>query len=202
MNPVVAEQSLRSRILQEVDVADQPDSNLIADGLLDDLSPEEVRHLAVEGLRLRVRKVFCELRDRPSASSSRWDSVAKAQRSGELDLARVSVFTGQSVKWLLDCSAADLADASIYETRVAFAHEAYAEKLDKLGKALKRKTDASVVGDLDPEKVPRYDRRAQARPCSPGCRQGDPQRCLARGEASARPRSGPNLVHRLVHNSS
>jgi hypothetical protein len=155
MVEAVVERSLQSRILEIVDGTTEPNPLAIAEALIDELSADELHALAKYALRERVSQTFREVRRQtglgPSASG-RWAAVREAQASGELDLARVMIFTGRDCKWLLDCTASDLANAADHNLKVAFTYEELAAKFDKASKAILKTKGATVFGDL-PNKV-------------------------------------------------
>lgn len=152
------EPSIRGLILQEMERVAQPDPGQITQSLLDRLDDEAFSRFAEQGLRQRVIHELALLRNRARAasaapSSARWDSVKDSQTSGDLDLARYAVYTGATRKWLLDCTASDLASAAEYHRTRANNDMAIAAGLSNLAGALKKTSGAEVVGDLPETKV-------------------------------------------------
>jgi hypothetical protein len=144
-------------VREAVEGAAQPDSAAIAERVIEDLDAEQLRKLAERGARDYVRNFLSQRRSAPNGNgsngSARWDQVKADVASGELDLARYSVYTGTSRKWLLDCNAADLHGASDWHRERGDCHHATADAMDGLAKTLKQKQGAEVVGDLPEQKV-------------------------------------------------
>src|SRR5690349_15573718 len=116
MGTLDLERSVLGLIRDAVEGAAQPDSTAIAERIMGDLSSDEIERLAESGVRYYVRTYLSSQRRRSNGNgsngSARWDAVKADVASGELDLARFSVFTGASRKWLLDCNVSDLNGAA------------------------------------------------------------------------------------------
>jgi hypothetical protein len=159
MTTLDLERSMQSLIRQAVDDAPQPDSTVIAKKIMDDLDSEQLLQLAESGVRYCVRTYLSAQRHveketrKRSNGSARWDAVKAEVASGELDLARYSVFTGETRKWLLDCNVADLHGAASWHRDRGDSYYATAEAMDGLAKTLKQRKGAEVVGDLPEQKV-------------------------------------------------
>jgi hypothetical protein len=152
------ERSVLSLIREEIERAAQPDTAAIAHRVLAELEPDELRHYAERGLRDYVTNCLSQVRHpagngNGSSGSARWDVVKSDIASGELDLARYSVYTGVSRKWLLDCNTADLHGASDWHRDRGDRYHALADAMSGLEQTLKSKQGAEVVGDLPEQKV-------------------------------------------------
>jgi hypothetical protein len=151
------EPSMLSLIRDAAERASSPDSAAITEQVLSEMDQDQLRHYAARGVHHYVNNYFAQQR-RPqngngANGSARWDAVKADKASGELDLARYSVFTGRSRKWLLDCNPDDLLGAADYHSEIGDSHHMAAMQLQDLAKVLKAKKGAEVVGDLPEQKV-------------------------------------------------
>jgi hypothetical protein len=159
MTTAELERTTASLVKEAMERIEQPSPTAIAELVLQELDDERVRHFAIRGMAEYVRKITHQERNGhhsigkgQTPQSARWDNVAEAQKSGELELTRFSVWTGEQHKWLLDCAYADLIAAADHHTQLASTHEASAEQLNKLANLLRR-NKASTVADLPTAKV-------------------------------------------------
>lgn len=158
MPTTLEERSIHSLIAEALDRAELPDTAAIAEAVLAEMTPDELRQYAARGVRDYVRAYLASQRQGSgegagSNGSARWDAVKADQASGRLDLARFAVFTGRSRKWLLDCNVEDLLGAAEYHREAGDRHHLRAEQFTKLANHLKRQAGAEVVGDLVQSKV-------------------------------------------------
>ncbi len=158
MTTLDLERSVLSLVRDAVEGAVQPDSTAIAERIMDELSSEEIERLAQSGVRYYVRTYLSNQRRRSNGNgksngSARWDAVKNDIASGELDLARYSVFTGASRKWLLDCNVSDLNGAADWHRDRGDRYHAMAGAMEGLAKTLKSKQGAEVVADLPEQRV-------------------------------------------------
>lgn len=159
MTTAELERTIGSRIAEAMDRIEAPEPNAVAEVVLrqldpDELTPPEVRHFAVRGISEKVRDAMSRRRrGGGETSSARWSETARQHKSGELDLARIAVFTGTEHKWLPNCSAEDLDGAATENESQANALRASAEKLIALAGMVRKKRGAKVVADLPADKV-------------------------------------------------
>lgn len=159
MRTAELDRTVGSRITEAMDRIENPEPTAVAEVVLrqldpDDLTPPEIRYYAVRGLAEKVRDAMSRRRRGGGpTSSARWSETARQQASGELELARIAVYTGIEHKWLTDCSAEDLDGAVVEHERQAEALRAGAEKLTALAGMVRRKRGATTVADLPADKV-------------------------------------------------
>ena len=159
MTTAELEQTIGSRIAEAMNRIENPEPNAVAEVVLrqldpDGLTPPDVRYYAVRGLAEKVRVAMSQRRKGGGpTSSARWSETARQQASGELELARIAVYTGVEHKWLPDCSADDLDGAVAEYERQAEALRAGAKKLTTLAGMVRRKRGANTVADLPADKV-------------------------------------------------
>lgn len=153
---------MNSLIWEVLEDTKSPDPDLVVQTVLDLVDDDTYRNLAERGLRDRVTSALTAERQKSrskgtavAARSTRWDSVATQQASGELDVARYAVFTGSTRKWLSDCTYSDLIGASDYHKEKEESHAITAQGFRKLANYLK-KEGKEVVGELVDTKVAGY----------------------------------------------
>ena len=129
----------------------------VAEAIFSELSAEQVRGLAIEGITQRVGKIAASMRPEVrlngggSSPSARWDTAKQARDI--LDDFWVG-FQDRPGKHLLDCTAQDCADAADDYRYRAETNAARADSFRKLA-AKVRKSKAEVVADLDRDEVRR-----------------------------------------------
>lgn len=166
MSILADQRTVTDLIADAVESANEPRSEDIAADLVYRLDPDQLQELARDALDREVRYYLRTLRSidatagRADAASgvprsTRWDAVRRDVESGELDLARLTVETGEEAKPLLDCMYGDLADASENHLRFAMANEVFAEQYRKLADRLLEDDNARAVRDLPEQEVRR-----------------------------------------------
>lgn len=127
----------------------------LANKVIEDLSPDQVRAMALEGLMGRMRSITSRMRPpvrlSKSAPSGRWEQVREARDI--LEDFWVG-FEDRPGKHLLDCSAEDCAEASEAYRYRAETNAARAEAFKKLAAKIRR-SKVATVGDLDRNEVRR-----------------------------------------------
>ncbi|HUB99118.1 MAG TPA: hypothetical protein VMS11_04780 [Solirubrobacterales bacterium] len=149
--------SLEQLIESAVRDSENPTKRDVTRSLLSELNEDQLRWLAEEALGRKVAALLRTPREgsrgptvegTPVPRSTRWEMVAATQATGELDLARLQVETGEETKPLLECRYADLKDAAHNHLRFALANKAYSDSYSKLAEALLNDDDARTVADL------------------------------------------------------
>ena len=127
----------------------------VAELVYGDLTDEQIRSAAIEGLIGRMRAITSQMRPPVRLSklspSSKWDAVREARDI--LDDFWVG-FEDRPGKHLLDCTEVDCADAAEAFRYRAETNAARAASFNKLAAKL-RKAKARVVADLDRDEVRR-----------------------------------------------
>lgn len=166
MSVLADQRTVTDLIADAVEATSEPRSEDIAADLVYRLDPDQLQDLAKDALDREVRSYLRALRSISSEAgradeaagvprSTRWDAVRRDAESGELDLARLTVETGEEAKPLLDCMYGDLADASENHLRFAMANEVFAEQYRKLADRLLEDDNARTVRDLPEQEVRR-----------------------------------------------
>jgi len=166
MSVLAEQQTVIDLIADAVESTSKPRSEDIAADLVYRLDPDQLQELAKDALNREVRSYLRALKSisadtgrakeaRGVPRSTRWDGVRRDAESGELDLARLTVETGEDSKPLLDCMYGDLADASENHLRFAMANEVFADQYRKLADRLLEDDNARTVRDLPQREVRR-----------------------------------------------
>lgn len=154
MTVLMGSRSVSALIREAMDRIEDPDPRAVAMVVIDQVTDEQAREFALRGIAEDVRALMSvRRRGGGQTRSAAWAEVARQNETGELDLARLSVYTGVEHKWLLDCSADDLraAQGEIERQRSSLAQ--IAKSYECIAELLQRKRGAKVVGDLPVEKV-------------------------------------------------
>lgn len=154
--------NLSALIYAELQESSEADPHVIAEQLIAKLSEDDLREVVAVTLPAHVRRHIHSLRSRVSSEASaassdapsgggnrsaRWEAIAAAYESGELDELRLRVFACGAWKFLGDCTREDVADIA-EQHDVAVAQRAnVARRYHALHAAMKRKR-AKTVRDL------------------------------------------------------
>jgi hypothetical protein len=153
----LATQSVEAMIAEAVGSGRNPGE--VAAEIVQSLDEDTLRTLAEESLIRTVQRYLRAQEPKRTAGngavnrSTRWGLVCRDVESGDLDLARMTVDTGEKSKPLFDCHYSDLLSASDNHMRFALANEEFAEQYRNLADLLLGSDDARTVRDLPERRV-------------------------------------------------